>query len=98
MPSTGGMPPTAAADQLRRRAETLHGTAAALQQLTALGLHLLAGPETWVGPSPQSCLQDLCTRRNLLLAEADALEAEARRFRRVADEIDAQAATASGVQ
>lgn len=76
------MPPTAAADQLRRRAETLHGTAAALQQLTALGLHLLAGPETWVGPSPQSCL----------------LEAEARRFRRVADEIDAQAATAPGVQ
>ena len=76
----------------------LHSTAGVLQQLTALDLHLLAGPDTWVGPSPQSCLHDLRTRRHLLLAEADALEAEARRFRRVADEIDAQAATAQGVQ
>jgi hypothetical protein len=85
------MPPTPAADRLRRRAVVLTDLARVLRRLTALTLHLDAGPETWVGPSPQACRDDLVARRALLLQAADGLADEARRFVHMADELDANA-------
>lgn len=92
------MPPTPAADRLRRRAVVLTDLARVLQRLTVLTLHLDAGPDTWVGPSPQACGDDLVARRGSLLRAADALTVEARRFMRLADEIDAKAAATSVVR
>ena len=92
MSSTAEMPPTPAADRLRHRAVVLSDLAAVLQRLTVLTLHLDAGPDTWVGPSPQACLDDLVSRRGSLLRAADGLAGEARRCRRMADDLDAQAA------
>ncbi|MDO8362548.1 MAG: hypothetical protein Q7V88_06605 [Actinomycetota bacterium] len=86
------MPTTPAADRLRQRAAVLRHLATRLQSLRVLTSHLDAGPDTWVGPSPQACLDDLRAHRVALLHHVDSLHAEARRFVRLADEIDAQAA------
>lgn len=86
------MPPTPAADRLRHRAVVLSDLAAVLQRLTVLTLHLDAGPDTWVGPSPQACRDDLEARRGSLLRAADGLAGEARRCQRMADDLDARTA------
>lgn len=87
-----------AADRLRQRAVVLATLARTLQRCSAVSVHLDAGPDTWVGPSPQACLDDLRARRGLLLQQADALLAESRRFVRRADELDATAAALPGVR
>ena len=69
-----------------------------LQRCQALDLHLAAGPDTWVGPSPQACLDDLRARRRQLLDHADALRRESRRFLRIADELDATTAALPGAR
>jgi hypothetical protein len=91
------MPTSPAADRLRRRADTLAALATALHRCSAVTVHLAAGSDTWVGPSPQACADDLRARRGLLLQQADALLAESRRFVRTAEELDARAAVAPGV-
>ena len=80
------------ADRLRHRAVVLSDLAGVLQRLTVLTLHLDAGPDTWVGPSPQACGDDLGARRGSLLRAADWLAGEARRCKRMADDLDARAA------
>lgn len=77
------------ADQLRHRATTLRTLASRLQRLQLLDLHTQAGPGTWVGPSPQACADDLRARRGQLLQVADELSREARRFDRIAADLDA---------
>ena len=69
-----------------------------LQRCQALDVHLAAGTDTWVGPSPQACLDDLRMRRRQLLDHADALTSEGRRFLRIADELDARAAATPGAR
>jgi hypothetical protein len=91
------MPTTPAADRLRRRADALAGLAGRMADSELHVVHLSAGGDTWVGPSPQACLDDLRARRALMVRHSDDLAAEARRFRRLADELDASAATAAGV-
>lgn len=81
-----------AADRFRQRATALASLARAIQRCGAVTVQLDAGPDTWVGPSPQACLDDLRARRGQLLQQADALLTEARRFLRRADELDAAAA------
>ncbi len=81
-----------AADRFRQRATTLTALARSIQRCGALTVHLDAGPDTWVGPSPQACADDLRARRGQLLQQADALLSESRRFLRRADELDAAAA------
>jgi hypothetical protein len=93
VPSIGEMPTSPAADRLRQRAIVLATLARAVQRCDALTVHLDAGGDTWVGPSPQACADDLRVRRGQLLQQADALLAESRRFVRTADELDARAAT-----
>ncbi|MGB8860316.1 MAG: hypothetical protein WCC60_13705, partial [Ilumatobacteraceae bacterium] len=77
---------------------TLTALARVLQRTSVLGLHLAAGSDTWVGPSPQACLDDLRSRRGRLLQLADELLAESRRFVRIADDLEAKAATLPGVR
>jgi len=62
----------------------------------ALDLYRLAGPDTWVGPSPKACIDDLHQRRTAILQQVDELRAESRRFNRIADELDARAAALPG--
>lgn len=84
------MSTTPAAQHLRQRALVLHGLAGRIEHLAVLTVHIEAGADTWVGPSPQLCADDLRLRSMQLQAEADQLRREARRFDRIADEMDAQ--------
>ncbi len=86
------MSTTPAAQRLRRRAIVLRTFAGHIDHLAVLTVHIEAGADTWVGPSPQACTDDLRTRAMQLRNEATGLRAEARRFDRIADELDAQAA------
>lgn len=98
MPSTGEMTTTPAATRLRQRAAELAALASRLQRLQILDLHRFADAETWVGPSPQACVDDLRQRRSVILQRADDLLVESRRFNRTADEMDARAASLPGAQ
>lgn len=86
------MPTSTAASRLRQRAIVLASVARQLQRLYALDLYRFAGPDTWVGPSPQACADDLRQRRTAILQQSDALLVESRRLLRSADELDARAA------
>ena len=85
------MPTSTTATRLRQRATVLASLAAQLQRVYALDLYRFAGPDVWVGPSPQACADDLRQRRNAILQQSDALLVESRRLLRCADELDAQA-------
>lgn len=78
--------------RLRQRAGVLSTLAWRLQRLYALDLYRFAGPDVWVGPSPQACVDDLRQRRTAILQQSDALLIESRRLLRSADELDARAA------
>jgi hypothetical protein len=104
VPSSSEMPspvaphvPTAAADLLRRRAQTLRALASTVQHLRVLTLHLAAGPDTWIGPSAQRCADELRTTRGALLTCADELVSAARWLERQADELDAYAAVVAAI-
>ncbi|MEQ1702455.1 MAG: hypothetical protein ABMA25_20285, partial [Ilumatobacteraceae bacterium] len=62
-----------------------------LRQLQLLDLHGKAGATTWVGPSPQACADDLRARGSVMLQAVDELRREARRFERIAADLDAAA-------
>jgi hypothetical protein len=96
VPSTSEMTSSAAATRLRQRAVVLSTLAWRLQRVDALDLYRFAGPDTWVGPSPQACIDDLRQRRTAILQQVDALHLESRRFIRTADELDAQSAALPG--
>ena len=69
-----------------------------LQRVHALDLHQFAGPDTWVGPAPQACLDDVRQRRIAILHQVDALRTESRRFIRIAAELDARAVALPGTR
>lgn len=79
------------ADRLRQRATTIRLLAHRMRRLHVLELTAQAGPTTWVGPSPRACADDLRSRRGRLLQAADELLGEARRFERIAADLDATA-------
>jgi hypothetical protein len=54
----------------------------------ALTVYTLAGPETWVGPTAQSCLDALVGLRRQLQAELSSLGDTARMLDRRADELE----------
>ena len=78
------------AEQLRARARGLRAVSAQLGASRALVIHGLAGPDTWVGPTPQACHDALLTIRRRLLAHQDALLETARTFERRADDLARQ--------
>ncbi len=92
------MTTTPAATRLRQRAAALDSVAWRLQRVYVVDLYRFAGPDTWVGPSPQACVDDLRQRRTAILQQVDTLRAEGRRFIRTADELDARATALSGVR
>ncbi|MDP2291246.1 MAG: hypothetical protein Q8M22_08645 [Actinomycetota bacterium] len=91
------MPPTPA-DRLRLRAAALLVLADHLRELSARTTTVDAGSDTWVGPSPQSCSDDLRARGRGLATHSDGLAREARRLQRLADDLDAQAALPPSVR
>ncbi len=98
VPSTGEMSTSPAATRLRQRAVVLNTVAWRLQRVYALDLYRFAGPDTWVGPSPQACVDDLRQRRTAILQQVDALLVASRRFIRTADELDALSTALLGAQ
>ena len=61
-------------------APTLPRSARQVQNLRALTVHRYAGPEAWVGPVAQQCLDQLVFHRRVILLAADGLLAAARRL------------------
>jgi hypothetical protein len=75
------MPPTVTpADQLVQRAGALRRLASSIDQADATVLHRRATIETWIGPTPQKCLDDLLSARTLLAQAADLLRTGATRL------------------
>jgi len=62
------------------RAATLRRLAREMEALRVLDVHRRAGPDTWVGPTAQCCLDELLLHRRAILAAADSLRAAARRL------------------
>jgi hypothetical protein len=79
------------AEPLRLRARALRNLGATLEACLATRLHLRAGADTWIGPSPQRCLDDLLTARRRLRHAADQLAIAAIALDRRADAVDAEA-------
>ena len=75
-------------EQLRTRAGHLRAVASRIGASRALVIYALAGPETWVGPTPQACDDALLAIRRRLLAQQQALNDTARTFDRRADELE----------
>lgn len=80
---------TPLADLHRQRARSLRAFALRLEQLDALTLHRLTGPDTWVGPTPTGADELVRRHRSALLSEVDGLRRTAARLDRMA--LDAEA-------
>lgn len=76
-------------EQLRSRARHLRQLSAAIGNCRALGLHALAGPDTWIGPTPRSCYESLLNVRRHLQEQQDLLARTAGTFERRAAELEA---------
>lgn len=85
--SVQGMSTAAEVEQLRARAGALRLVARRIGAGRAITAHRLAGPETWVGPLAQSCLDELVAIRRELESGARLLDDAARRLDRHADEL-----------
>lgn len=78
-PSASWTPPGPTPAQLAR-AVHLRSLARQVQNLRALDVHRYAGPEAWVGPVAQQCLDQLVFHRRVILLAAEGLLAAARRL------------------
>jgi len=89
------MPPEPG-EPLRARALALRNLAARLDRSGAHQLPGLAGVDTWLGPTPQRCHDDLQALRLGMIRSAEDVRHAAVRLEAAADELDAMtAATAS---
>jgi hypothetical protein len=88
----GCMSTSVQADQLRARATHLRAISTKIGACRALTVHNLAGPDTWVGPTPQLCHDALLALSRQLQAHERALTDTARTFDRRADELERQQA------
>ena len=75
-------------EQLRARARDLRSTANLIACSPAMSVYGLAGPETWVGPTAQSCFDALLRLSRELNANRQAMCDSARSFERRADELE----------
>lgn len=92
------MPSSPEPEALRRRAAVLRALARRIGSLRVLDLHRAAGPDTWVGPSAQHCLDELIAQRARLLDAADRLRVTAARFERAAADLEARSTALPGVR
>ena len=79
-------------EKLRATAGRLRSVSAKIGTSRALTAYNLAGPETWVGPTAQSCYDALLAVRRQLQANQQSLTDTARRLERQADAIEQQPA------
>lgn len=77
-------------EQLRARARHLRFVSSKISYSRALTVHSLAGPDTWVGPAPQSCYDALLALRRQLQSHQQSLNDIARNFERRADDLERQ--------
>jgi hypothetical protein len=77
-------------EQLRTRANRLRLLGRGISRSRALTVYTLAGPDTWVGPTPKSCEEALRTVRQQLQAGQQSLLDAAHVLERRADELDLQ--------
>ena len=75
-------------EQLRARARRLRALADLIASSPATSIYGLAGPQTWVGPTAQSCFDALLSMSRQLEANRQALCDSARSFDRHADELE----------
>ena len=74
--------------ELRASAKNLRAMSSLVAASRALTVYTLAGPETWVGPTAQSCFDALVGLRRQLQAELQSLGDTARMLERRADELE----------
>jgi hypothetical protein len=79
---------TILAAQLRARATHLRSVSRRIGDSRALTVHAMSGPETWVGPTPQSVHDSLLTIRRRLAEQHDALLRSAAAMDRRARELE----------
>lgn len=72
--------PSTVAEQLRVRARTLRVLAHAINDCGAMTMYRRAGVDTWIGPTPQRCFDDLVAARTQLRRSADDLRGAAYRL------------------
>ena len=73
---------------LRTSAKNLRTMSSLIAASRAISVYTLAGPETWVGPTAQSCFDALVGLRRQLQAELSSLGDTARMLDRRADELE----------
>jgi hypothetical protein len=77
-------------EQLRATARHLRAMSNLIGSSRALTVHTLAGPATWVGPTPQACYDALLAMRAQLLDNQQTLADSALRMERRADALEQQ--------
>jgi hypothetical protein len=82
----------AQSEQLRARAQKLRSVSSKIGSSRALTVYSLAGTDTWVGPTPQTCYDALLAMRRQLQTQQQALIDSARTLERRAEELDQQPA------
>ncbi|MFM2073084.1 MAG: hypothetical protein RLZZ623_3348 [Actinomycetota bacterium] len=83
------------AAELRHRARALRLVAAQLGACTVNDLPIRGGADTWIGPTPQLCLDDLTSLRRRLRQAQDDFVSAAVGLERRADVVDAAARAAA---
>ena len=84
--------------ELRASAKNLRAMSSLVAASRALTVYTLAGPETWVGPTAQSCFDALVGLRRQLQAELQSLGDTARLLERRADELEQRPALVQGIR
>ena len=84
------MSTTGQVEQLRATARHLRSVAGMIGTSRALTVHSLAGPDTWIGPTPQSCYDELLGVRRHLQANQQTLSDTARRLEQQAHVLEQQ--------
>jgi hypothetical protein len=80
--------------QLTERAAALRRAAAAIDDCDALVLYRRAGTDTWIGPTPQTCHDELVAARTTLIGASASLRAAAIRLEKQAIQLTAANARA----
>jgi len=82
------MSTTVEIQQLRNSAHLLRSLSKSIGRSRALTVHSLAGPDTWIGPTAQSCYEQLLAMRRQLATNQLSLVDTAGRLDRRGDELE----------
>jgi hypothetical protein len=82
------MSTTVQIQQLRNTAQQLRALSRSIASSRALDVHTLAGPDTWIGPTAQSCYDQLRAVRRQLVTNQETLLDTANRIERRANELE----------